>query len=189
MDHFVFLFPDTKHVNTLWKPCGKQVREINSKLFNACIDKRYRKNGYKINFVLFKHSHLSNFFHYEKSDAIIKANISARRMVGLYENGEDYHIEADKIISQLKPSPINRLVVGGYTLTDCVDRFAEDTYNLGLDVLVDEDLTDVFLRMKHSGNFKVDNYPSYNPMSLGSHLCMRYLENRKDKPWLWQFYF
>lgn len=49
----------------------------------------------------------------------------------------------DKIL-KLCPEPVEKLVVGGFHLWDCVDKTARYAYNQGINVSVDEDLTELF---------------------------------------------
>lgn len=51
--------------------------------------------------------------------------------------------KGDKIL-ELCPYPVEELVVGGFHLWDCVDKTARWAYNQGINVLVDEDLTELF---------------------------------------------
>ncbi len=47
-------------------------------------------------------------------------------------------------ILELCPQPIEELIVGGFHLWDCVDKVARWAYKQGINVLVDEDLTEIF---------------------------------------------
>ncbi len=49
-----------------------------------------------------------------------------------------------KDILDLCPTPVNELVVAGFHFWDCVDRVASYAWRKGINVSVDEDLTDLF---------------------------------------------
>ena len=90
--------------------------------------------------------------------------------------------------------PTDRLVVSGFHAWDCVEKFARYSYKKGVDVLVDEDLTEFFPSLFLEDEFSHDSYPSSNIMKY----MKKYPENvdineffakaRKNKPWLWMEY-
>ena len=54
---------------------------------------------------------------------------------------------------------IDELVVGGYHVMACVKRVAEEALNLGIDALVDLDMTDLFFNVyKQKDYFDIENY-------------------------------
>lgn len=71
---------------------------------------------------------------------------------------------------------------------DCVEKLAKRAYEKGLDVLVDEDLTEFFSWRLRDPNFRVDKYSTYNPKKDGPVFFKNFMEARKQKPWLWQNY-
>jgi hypothetical protein len=188
MDHFVCLFPDKNHIDSDSAITKKRELKYVGTL-NACIDSRYREKDFQISYVLLRDGELSKYILRKDSDEIIFSSMSLKDTARMYDEKKDYHISTEEILSKLKPAPINKLIVGGFYLTDCVDRFAKDAYILGLDVLVDEDITDMLPAMMDSYDFKISEYPNYNPMRAGPDMCHRIIEKRKDKPWLWQFKF
>jgi len=195
MDHFVFLFPDTNHIDN-----SPQIKFFENyypanyarycDVLNQCIDLRYRKNNFAITYVLLKDESLSKILRVYSSDNLIQLNASMKDMQAkVSENNSDYYVDSNTILSKLTSKPIDKLVVGGFIVTDCVDKFAQDAYNLGLDILVDEDITDMLSSAMNLPNFKAGDFPNYNPMRLGPEVCELFLQERKNKPWLWQFYF
>ncbi|MGV8141197.1 MAG: hypothetical protein ACP5NW_02010 [Candidatus Woesearchaeota archaeon] len=190
MNHFVFLFPDRNHIDfdsaLEGSDIDRQMRYLHT--LNACIDSRYRKKGFKINHVLFKDEELSRYIKKNDSDTILFSDMSLDDMKKRYSEKHDYHIDTHEILSRLTPAPIDRLIVGGFFLTDCVDKFARDAYHDGLDVLVDEDLTDMLLTTMDRPGFRIGRYPNYNPLNLSQEMRTMMSNNRKDKPWLWQFH-
>jgi hypothetical protein len=55
---------------------------------------------------------------------------------------------------------------------DCVEKLAKTAYEKGIDVLVDEDLTEFFSERLKDPNFKIDKYPTYNPRE-GGDFCFK----------------
>ncbi|MGM5488181.1 MAG: hypothetical protein ACQESG_04495 [Nanobdellota archaeon] len=78
------------------------------------------------------------------------------------------------------------LRLGGFHLWDCVERVAKRAYNRGLDVLVDEDLTELFTSRMQLPEFRTDRYPCYRAPEHPYY--QEFLHQRKGKPWLWQDY-
>ncbi len=189
MNHFVFLFPDENHIewDSALANCDEALRQKYIHTLNTCIDSRYRQSGFKINYVLLRDETVSSYVWLRDSDSVLFSSMSLSDMTAQHEKKKDYHIDTTEILSKLIPTPIQKLVVGGFYFDDCVDRFAKDAYAVGLDVLVDEDLTDMLPTMMLDENFKINSYPNYNPMRCGEEMCRRIIEYRKNKPWLWPF--
>jgi len=106
------------------------------KALNETIDKRYRKKGYKIVYVIYPDKEIYGV-KLEENDTIIKTNITFNEVI----KNHTYPSE-EEIIKQI--GDISKLVVAGYHSTDCVRRTSEVALEKGIDVLVDLDLTDLF---------------------------------------------
>ena len=61
-------------------------------------------------------------------------------------------------------------------------------YERGLDVLVDEDLTEIFTFILRDLTFRTEEYLSYNPRREGEVAFGRFMKTRSGRPWLWQKY-
>lgn len=93
------------------------------------------------------------------------------------------------------PRPIEKLVVGGFHFWDCVADVARYAHGQGIDVLVDDDLTEFFFwKIRQNGVLCARNIPGALEQSLAKERkriaksAPGYLEEvrqaRKDKPWL-----
>ena len=74
----------------------------------------------------------------KKDDIVCACGISFSELCGkrTYSN--------PKIILDVCPQPIEMLVIGGFHFWDCVEKVAQYAYEQGINVLVDDDLTEFF---------------------------------------------
>ncbi len=104
--------------------------------------------------------------------------------------------KGDKIL-ELCPHPVEELVVGGFHLWDCVDKTARWAYNQGINVLVDEDLTELFFFSTRSPRgLPVFKIPVSREESLrrterqlrkaGGFFLKHARKERKKRPWMAQ---
>jgi hypothetical protein len=162
-------------------------RKFYSKILNSCINERYRKNGFNICYVIFEDSPISKIINIHQTDRIIEAELDFKTHTTPQPNGNYNYPNPEYILNQLPEAKTIR--IAGFHLWDCVQKFAETSYKRGLDTLVDEDLTELFLDKILDTNFRVDKYPTLNPREgrsqLFFELFMKAIENR---PWMWQDY-
>ena len=187
MKSFVFLYPipqimDFEIKNLILSQKEKnKFREEYKDALNKCIDLRYRKKGFGINYAIFDDCKISDVVEVNPLDNIFN--------VGLYfktHTEKKVYPSQDYILKQL--GNVNALVVAGFHIWDCVEKLAEVAYKKGIDVLVDEDLTEFFtIRLKDKG-FDLRKYPSFNPREKGDSFFESFMEARKNKPWFWQDY-
>ena len=71
---------------------------------------------------------------------------------------------------------------------DCVQKTAEAAHDLGIDVLVDEDLTEFFGSSMKKAGFDMNYFPSLNLRDLAGRYFEHAMKVRKSKPWLYQDY-
>jgi hypothetical protein len=84
---------------------------------------------------------------------------------------------------------IEHLRVAGFHIWDCVEKFAKEAHGSGVDVLIDEDLTEFLTsRIRSKKGFKRAVYPSYNPRLYGRNSFNQFMRARRGKPWFWQEY-
>jgi len=193
MKEFAFLYPIPEYIdfeikNHGWHEKGgpENFKKKYGDTLNQCIDLRYRQNGFGINYVIFNDHPISEVVNVQISDRIIKTDINYKKHAIKQPDGTHLYPDPDYILDQLPK--LKTLTIGGFHLTDCVERFAKRAYERKLDVLVDEDLTELFARRLNDPNFKIDKFPSIDPKKYGKFLFEFFMNARKDKPWLWQKY-
>ncbi|HLC53112.1 MAG TPA: hypothetical protein VJK03_01080 [Candidatus Nanoarchaeia archaeon] len=161
-------------------------RPIYKKALNECIDLRYRINGFEIVYALLDGEPLSDIIVSHPQDRIIYAGMDALTHHTQKPDGTYPYPDQDYILNQLG-SP-DHLRVAGFHVWDCVEKLARRAHERGINVLVDEDLTELFtMRMKTEG-FDISQYPGYNPRLEGKHFFEMFMEPRRGVPWLWQDY-
>jgi len=148
---FLFCYPIEEYINVpidWWCKPWQLFRKKGGKIkqFDNLIDKRYRKNGWKINWLMFSDekdeskpdmSRTSKYFKTHKEDRILVAGM-----------GFDKHIKTEKYPDEnfiLEQIPIpDKLIIGGFHATSCINKLAAAAYKKGIDVWVDEDVTELF---------------------------------------------
>jgi hypothetical protein len=168
----------------------KDYRELYGHVLNACIDTRYRQEGFTIFFALLDETQVSDLIDVYPDDKVIYVGMDAQTHRTKNQDGEYSYPDQDHILKQL--GEISTLRVGGFHLHDCVEKLARRAYERGLDVLVDEDLTEIFPMRMVDHNFKVDRYPTFDPYELlkmdGSISFFKmFMDGRSECPWLYQY--
>ena len=184
---FIFLYPipqiiDFEIKNHSWSERGSinTFRKRYSDVLNRCIDQRYRQKGFGVNYAIFDDCVVSDVINLRPEDKIIKVGIDFK-----IHTAEKVYPDQDYILSQLNEMMIIR--IAGFHMWDCVEKLAKRAYEKGLNVLVDEDLTEFFLQRLKDKNFRTDKYLTYQPKRQGS-MFKDFIEARKQRPWLWQNY-
>ncbi len=180
MDQFIFLFPSDENIidddfkyNFYRKNIGSNAYEKQyMSVLNNCISTRYRSKGFNITHVLMSDENISKFIKTHPEDKIVKTSMSSNKMSELFYQGKEYHVNPQEILNKVftketlkAPDKIN-LVVAGFHVDDCVEEFAKYTYNCGMKVLVDEDLTELLQFRMRAKEFKIDTYPSFDLKTL-----------------------
>jgi hypothetical protein len=156
-----------------------------SRILNSCIDLRYRKNDFGINYLVFDDTGVSDIINFRKGDRIARAGLTFVKHVA-----EKTYPNPDYILNQFLPSELGHLRLAGFHAWDCVEKLAKRAHKRGIDVLVDEDLTQFLIsRYVQDPNFKMDFYPGFNPQVFKSLSTLNsFFEARKGKPWFVQNY-
>ncbi len=183
---FIFLFPIREIINLEIEGYGKY-REGGAKAFkkkygailNQCIDQRYRQKQFGVNWVVFDDCTVADVIKVRSGDKIIRAGINYQEHIiqKTYPNW-------GYVLKQIGKPGILR--IAGFHLWDCVDKMAQIAHETGLGVLVDEDLTELFIKRMNGKRFKTDSYPSYNPKEECNFNF--FMQKRKNRPWFWQKY-
>lgn len=163
---FLYLYPIKEYTKMFLylddKTCDEWGIERPLPMLNKTIDKRYREKGYQIVFALYPDKELYGI-EKKELDRVIYTDISFSESSAYDDKGykkknfiPKYPNES-KLIEQL--GDLDELVVGGYHAMDCVKRVAENALNMGINTLVDLDLTDLFFNVyRNKDYFDIENY-------------------------------
>lgn len=156
---------------------------VYARVLNTAIKQRYRQQGFDINFAVFDRSPVSDIVELQEGDKVFQVGVDFKTHCSkkVYPN-PDYVLEQVRVNG-------DHLRVAGFHMWDCVEKVAKRAYEKGVDVLVDEDLTEFLTgRISLDPEFRTDRFPTYNPRKLEETIYKFFVEARKDKPWLWQNY-
>jgi len=170
---------------TALRELRQEYGEVYSAKLNECIDARYRQKGFCIYFAIFDGHEISDAITLHETDCTIQVGLDFETHTTKV-NGAYPYPDTDFILDQLGTP--RKLVVAGFHMWDCVERFARRAHERGLDVLVDEDLTEFFPARLREEGFCVDTYPTYNPHNEDDFYFEMFTNARMGKPWLWQDY-
>lgn len=133
-------------------------------ILNECIQKRYRDNGYQVVFAIYPDKDIFGIIPKEE-DKIVYTDILFSDNSVIDENGKEKKDFIPKypneqlLIRQL--GDIEELVIGGYHFSSCVKRVGEMALNMGINAIVDLDLTDLFFNLYKQEEYF--NIKEYNP--------------------------
>ena len=194
----MFLYPIQQYANILIG--SRELPEIKEKYALICqslISRRYP--GFQLIYIMFSKD--GNPENPDMSQLWQGISIKEQDIVGVCGVSFKEHCEKEiypdpeRVIS-FCPCPIDKLVVAGFHFWDCVEKVARHAYEQGIDVLVDDDLTEFFF--PNIRGPKGIPLPSRIPYSLeksvmkrrrkfsrsGEGLLERVREAREGKPWL-----
>jgi hypothetical protein len=130
----LFLYPIEEYMKVLNNP-------DTIKKLNDTIDKRYRQKGYEVNYLVFEDKDVANL-KIDNKDCILKTDITFKTHTTPIEE-DVYPYPSNKHIEK-ELGKVDELVVCGFHSQDCVKRVANHFYNLGVNTLVDLELTELF---------------------------------------------
>jgi len=117
--------------------------------------------------------------------------------VSFEEHCEQKRYPDPKTVIEACPKPIEKLIIGGFHFWDCVEKAAQYAHSQGIDVLVDDDLTEFFFYKirDRKGMPSPSCIPVLREKSIakdrrtflrsgGRDQLTRVREARKGKPWL-----
>lgn len=163
---FLYLYPIKEYTEMFLFHDDKLYDEWNIKrplpILNECIQKRYRDNGYQVIFALYPDKDIYGI-NTKPEDRIIYTDISFSETSTIDENKNiksnfiPKYPNEQVLLSQL--GNVDKLVVGGYHAQDCVKRVGEAALSMGIDTIIDLDMTDLFFNLyKKEGYFKIEEY-------------------------------
>lgn len=150
-------------------------------VLNDAIEKRYRQKGYEVIYALYPDKDIYGIIP-KDSDKFIITDVTFKEATGYNEDG------SKKLKSDIKyPSEeyllnqignVDKLLVGGYHWSDCVKRVVDKAIDLGIDSIIDLDMTDIFFGIYEDDYFKVDE--EYDPNKYKQRLIDRNVAYLKD---------
>lgn len=173
---FLYLYPIEEYTKMFLfgddRLYDKYITNNPLQILNKCIQKRYRANGYQIVFALYPDRNIFGVTP-EENDKIIYTNVTfdeasacdSKGNINLTPKYPNEHL----LLEQL--GDINELVVGGYHATDCVKRVGETALTMGINTIVDLELTDLFFSLyKQEDYFNIEEY---NPLRFKNHMLSK----------------
>ncbi len=157
-------------------------KPVYSEKLNSCIHHRYRKNGFSIVYAVLEDCQVSDVIKLHQTDKIIRVGLDSKEHRTKRDDGTYPYPDQDYIINQL--IPVDVLRVAGFHMWDCVEKLARRAYERGIDVLVDEDLTELFPWRLKDPNFRVKKYLNANSKNGAQTHFEVLIESRRNKPWL-----
>jgi hypothetical protein len=192
MNEYLFLYPIAEYVDacTVHRSAGYEKGSGGFKRINQIIEARYRNKGYDVNWLLFSLKAdnklpdlglTSPYFEIRTADRILNAEISFEDFV---KNG--VYPKPDLVLGKIPRH--EKLVLGGFHQTDCVNRIAKASYERGVSTFVDEDTTEWFFIKTSLGETVPIAREKWSLKDIGIPDCFMEAAKdiRKDKPWLTQ---
>lgn len=130
-------------------------RKAYGRILNSCVDERYRKKGFQINWLAFKDHPISEIIEMQKTDKILTAGIT-------FDNHVENKIYPNNDLILDNFAGAENLIVSGFHIWDCVEKFAKRAYERGFNVMVDEDLTEFLKFNMFDKGFRIDSHPNYS---------------------------
>lgn len=177
---FLYLYPIEEYTSMFLKN-ERLYDEWNIKrplpILNECIQKRYRNNGYQVVYVLYPDKDIFGIIPKEE-DRMIYTDILFSENSAVDENKNEKQDFIPKfpneqlLVEQL--GNVEELVIGGYHFSSCVKRVGEIALSMGINAIVDLDLTDLFFKLyKHEEYFNINEY---NPEKFKKHMMKKNLK-------------
>lgn len=155
-------------------------------VLNECIEKRYRARGYDIVWVLYPDKD-SYGVEIKENDKIILTDVLFTEASGYNEDGskkkrEDVKYLDEKLLIKQLGKDVEKVVVGGFHVTDCVRKVGEAAIDAGIDAIVDLDLTEIFVSVyRQTDYFNVEK--EYNPTEYMEFRMRNLKDNMYKEDW------
>lgn len=158
---FIYLYPIKEYTEMFLSSTEKNTK-IPLSILDECIDKRYRENGYQVIFALYPDKNIFGITR-KPEDKIIYTDVLFEEASAIDSNGQlkkNFKPKLPNDIALLrKIGFVDKLVIGGYHNNSCVERLGETALSLGIDTLIDVDMTDLFFNLhKQKDYFKIEEY-------------------------------
>ena len=173
------------------KEADQEAKTKISRYFNACIEARYIRTGFSIYFALFDGHQIWSGIQQQPNDTSLYVGMTFSAFQTKKADGTFLYPSEDYILDQLPYSTGKvTLRIAGFHASDCVERVARRAYERGLEVLVDEDLTEHLPFCIEKPGFRIDRFPSIPLIHLTApspNIQAEIIATRKEKPWLAQW--
>lgn len=146
---FLYLYPIEEYFMNFAK------NEEALKKLNDTINIRYKQNGYKVVCAIYPDKKIYGVKD-DLIDKIIFIDISFKEHITENEIGENKYPNEELLLQNFLNS--SELVIGGFHYSDCVKRVGEKALDMGINCLVDLDLTDLFFNLYHTEYFNISSY-------------------------------
>lgn len=184
---FLYLYPIEQYFKSQFLPEGhpnrKEQHRHYTKLINQTIDERYRQLGFRVVYALFTDTPTAQFIKLNLKDEVIDVGMTFAEHTNELPDKTYRYPDTAAVLRGINPQGI--LSIGGFHLWDCVQRYAKEATNQGINTIVDEELTELFRLYASLPDFKPNKYPNKYPNLRGVH-AKDFLRARKDLPWMLQ---
>lgn len=184
---FLFAYPQEIFFNIPFRWPDEKIESLND-----AIETRYRSQGWQVGFLTYDNWSI---------DARIKVSEKDLRITDgqtVYDDKKAGVIRRTSDNQPAWPNPaviidkfpkISQLNVGGFHEGSCTDIIAKEAYGRGINTLVDEELTNLFLAYKPGELQVTGQFPQADRCKgFRDDLLMEYfLERRAGKPWLYDW--
>jgi len=190
---FIFAYPHPVFFDnppsSKWSSC-----EIDK--LNEAIEIRYRDDGFRVGFVVYNNLPIDPRIDYRAEDLVISdgQDVTIHHNKGEIRRNSDNELAYTPAAYVAKKIPQNSILrIGGFHLNDCVEKISSAAYGLGHDVIVDEELTELYKILRPKDNFNPTTYPSVNRLryfldeASDPFLLKYFLKSRTLKPWLYNW--
>lgn len=191
MNYVLILYPINPYISPLINPLFSS-KEKSLTFYKGLIKRRYADS--KIIIVLFSKKMGGK----EPDFSQISKSFSDEKDWSFFSCGVDFQTHCKKKVYP-KPrkiidfcqKPIDKLIVGGFHVWDCVDRVAGFAHSHGIDVTVDEDLTEFFFFEERPDKIPESQQKSAQRrrkrMQRSSSCLLEIARKaRKQRPWMFQ---
>ena len=183
---FLYLYPIEEYIKMFIYPDDNLYDEWKVErplpILNECIQKRYRNNAYQVVFALYPDKKIYGI-DVQKEDKIIFTDVLFEQASACDNQGTiksnfiPKYPNERQLIEQL--GNVNKLVIGGYHFSDCTKKVGEAALTMGIDTMIDLDLTDLFFSLYRQKEYF--NVEQYNPKRYQEHWYQVALEEGEQK--------
>lgn len=181
---FLYLYPIEEYQSAIFRKEDfyKEDLGVNPPIpvLEECIQKRYRDKGYEIVYATYPDREVVGL-KVRPEDRVILTDVMFDEASGYRKDGTMKSIEEVKLpnskilLNQI--GDMDEIVISGFHSESCVEDVAEYAYKLGVDTLVDLELTERFEYLYRQPEFKIE---SYNPADLREKSIARSILDGED---------